>query len=136
MAKKTYVAKKTYDLRGIGGLGEGSEVTITGEPTGAHDQTAAIGMHVVANICGRENSMQHSLELEADPELGRVGDTYVNRHLLGILATSAAYDAFRGLHTGGSKIWEREIHALETFFGNCLKTETGINPANYSSYRG
>lgn len=127
--------KKTYNLRGIGGLGEGSEAVITGEPD-TQNKTAVIGMYVVANICGRENSMQHSLKLEADPELGRVGDTYVNRHLLGILATSAAYDAFRGLHTGGSKIWEREIHALETFFDNCLKTETGITPANYSSYRG
>lgn len=126
------MAKKTYSLRGIGGLEEGSEVVITDEPS-TQNQTAVIGMYVVANICGRKNCVQHSRELSAGTEL--VEDTYVNRHLLGILATSAAYDAFRGLHTGGSKIWEKEIRGLEKFLGNCLKTETGIAPNDYNSYK-
>lgn len=126
---------KTYSLRGIGGLGEGSEVAITGEPGMRNQTVTAIGMHVVANVCGRENRMQHSLELSADRELGGVEDTYVNKHLLGILATSAAYDAFRGLHVGGSKIWEKEIRGLERFLSDCLKTETGVTPGNYRSYR-
>lgn len=123
---------KTYALRGIGGLEEGSEVVITGEPD-TQNKAAVIGMYVVANICGRENCTQHSLKLSADPEPGGVKDTYVNKHLLGILATSAAYDAFRGLHVGGSKIWEKEIRGLERFLSDCLKTETGIAPNDYNS---
>lgn len=129
------MAKTYYALRGIGGLEEGSEVVITGEPD-TQNKTAVIGMYVVANISGRKNHTQHSLKLSADPEeREKVGDTYVNKHLLGILATSAAYDAFRGLHTSGSKMWDKEIRGLEKFLKDCLKTETGVAPNDYNSYK-
>lgn len=128
------MAKTYYALRGIGGLEEGSEVVITGEPD-TQNKTAVIGMYVAANVSGRQNHTRHSLKLSADPDIGGVEDTYVNKHLLGILATSAAYDAFRGLHSSGSKMWEKEIRSLEKFLKDCLKTETGVAPNDYNSYK-
>ncbi len=120
---------KTYALRGIGGLEEGSEVVMSRE-------NDAIEMYVVANICGRKNCNQHSLKLSADDELvGKIEDIYVDKHWLSIFATSAAYDAFRGLHMSGSKMWEKEIRGLEKFLSDCLKTETGITPNDYNSYK-